>query len=87
MVSADLHLDSGQHHQQVFLGSDSVLERFAFQEGFHSEKAPAKPLLFVGYILYIDAMNRRRRTAFLREYDYATHRFNAIKHHDYEYQD
>jgi hypothetical protein len=44
-------------------------------------------MLFLGYVIYEDGNNVKRRTAFLREYRYDLRRFEPILHPDYEYQD
>ena len=44
-------------------------------------------LLFLGYIVYKDDLDRKRKTAFLRRSNYITKRFSPIKEPDYEYAD
>lgn len=44
-------------------------------------------ILFLGFIEYEDQVGTTRNTAFLRQFDFKTERFNAINHPDYEYQD
>jgi hypothetical protein len=47
-----------------------------------------KRFLFLGYIIYEDALGRRRNTAFLRRYSFATKTFSPMSEYtDYEYQD
>ena len=70
-----------------------LLARFEFRDGFAktamaaggTDSGPA--LLFIGYVDYEDGLKRQRRTAFLRQYNFATQRFDPIPHPDYEYQD
>ena len=44
-------------------------------------------ILFLGFIEYQDQVGTTRNTAFLRQFDSETGRFNPIQHPDYEYQD
>ncbi len=44
-------------------------------------------VLLLGFIEYEDQVGTTRNTAFLRQFDSKTGRFNPINHPDYEYQD
>lgn len=55
--------------------------------GFRSAEGNEQPIIFYGYILYLDNLNRPHRTGFLRHFDRTIMRFTPINDHDYEYQD
>jgi hypothetical protein len=59
------------------LGSDMALDNIEKVDG----------ILFLGFIEYEDQAGTTRNTAFLRQFDFKTERFNPIQHPDYEYQD
>lgn len=58
--------------------------RLSFTEGVFSQ-GQSKDAYFLGYIVYLDLLNRRFETAFLREYDFHTKRFSPVNDPDYEY--
>ncbi len=49
--------------------------------------AHAPNLIVIGYVDYEDLLKRKRRTAFLRLYDFTTKRFTPSDDPAYEYQD
>lgn len=98
----DLTLESGESGPLTHNDTAEMLARFQFQlaatqmqaaaekarllrSGNNADNEPA--FLFIGYIEYRDSLERKRRTAFLRQYNFTTQRFDPILHPDYEYQD
>jgi hypothetical protein len=82
----NVSLKSGEHIACEYIHPEGEELGFASVTFSHLGAHDRKPI-FLGYIEYIDQAGMTRRTAFLREYDPATRRFNQVNHPDYEYQE
>ena len=79
--TAITHLDT----ESEFIGELNFL--FGFAEESNPERVSIPRLLFLGYVNYIDRAGTKRQTAFLRQFNFTTKRFDPIIHPEYEYQD
>jgi hypothetical protein len=85
-VPVNVTLKSGEWMGRQFLPSDP--EEFLTRYIAGRTRKHDQPAIFaLGIITYEDMLGTRRNTAFLRQYDHATERFNPVNHPDYEYQD
>ena len=87
-------LESGESIRRNYFETDSqILFRYQMTSAFIRTRKSSggmlipEELLFLGYVVYRDGLNKSRETAFLRRLDFGTERFSAIEHADYEYQD
>ena len=88
LVTRNLTIKRGKSEQLTLVIAESELEELNFQFGFSEGNASnASPFLFLGFIDYTDMDGAPRQTAFLREFNFATKRFDPINHPEYEYQD
>lgn len=87
------HVKIGDSKQIQYMAPAEDVDELNLLFGFKSvttlkpdaQKTPT--FHFLGYVVYLDALGRKRRTAFLRQFDFSTKRFNPINHPEYEYQD
>lgn len=75
----------GQHYVVLAQEIEKYDRRSAFGEEVTREHLAPSETYFFGYVVYLDQLNRRFETAFLRLYDYRTKRFSPVNDPDYEY--
>jgi len=83
--------NSGQELRFTYpVVSKDLIDEYNFRSGTLGALGPsADParVIFLGYVLYMDNLDRQHRTGFLRQYDPRTMRFHRSDDPDYEYQD
>lgn len=89
--SPGIALESGGSAPIVHREHDATtVADFRFRQGValtRNNLVFGQPAFFLGYIQYEDSLGNRRRTAFMRRYDFATERCTPVGDPDYEYQD
>jgi hypothetical protein len=90
-VTRNIQIESGESRLTPIEEANAVYD-FYFSEGAaNSSNNAGVPqnggLIFIGYIIYVDQLGKRRKTAFMRRYDFGTRRFTKVDDSDYEYQD
>jgi hypothetical protein len=96
-VSVEMNtiLESGHWMGKLHTPAREIQDKLAFIYGHNlalkdiisSIKEFSSGILFLGFIEYEDQIGTTRNTAFLRQFDFKTERFNPINHPDYEFQD
>ncbi len=87
-MSISSPLDGGISFPWTHPATSEQTMRYNHLSGFAEEGGDVGTCMyFFGYIMYKDRLNRHRRTAFCRRFDFTTQRFTVVKDPDYEYQD
>ena len=88
-----ISLESGVSCPIIHHTTGGEIEEYRLVSGFTEESGTMSYIygntlmIFFGYIIYEDGLKRRRRTAFLRNYDFVTKHFTPSTDSEYEYQD
>jgi hypothetical protein len=80
------NIEAASGNEMPFTHSVTDIELIK-EYGFRSAEGNEQPIIFYGYITYLDNLDRRHRTGFLRHFDRTTMSFRAIPNPDWEYQD
>lgn len=76
----------GRHKVDLTEDIEEYALRWSYTEGVMRDQHSSMDAYFLGYIVYLDQLDRRFETAFLREYNFFTKRFTPVDDPDYEYR-
>ena len=87
----NIQLESGQERRLTYtVTNEDLTAEYGFRTSpvrVLDRSTDRTRIIFMGYVIYLDPLNREHRTGFLRPYDPDTFRFSVSNDPDHEYQD